>query len=387
MKTIAFIPVRGGSKSIPQKNIKFFCGKPLVYWSVIALQKCEEISEIIVATDSEEIKRLVLSYGFSKVMIYDRNPENASDISTTESVILEYLSKRNNLNQNNNFILVQATSPLTDSKDFSDALKFMTKYNFDSIVSGVKSFRFFWNSDGTPKNYDYTKRPRRQDFSGDFMENGAFYISKISSILKSKNRVSGKIGLFEMSAYNGFELDEPDDWIVMENLMYRHVLNKNYEKKKIKLFISDVDGVMTDAGMYYSETGNEFKKFNTHDGMAFQLLREANIKTAIITSETTNIVKKRAHKLKVDYLYQGRKNSGKLGAAIEICQKLNIEMDQVAYIGDDINCYDLLIRCGIKACPSNAVSKIKKIPNIICLKNRGGQGVVREFLNHINLNK
>ena len=387
MKTIAFIPVRGGSKTIPKKNIKLFCNKPLVYWSALALQRCDEVSKIVIATDTIEIKKIVLNFGFSKVVVYDRHPENASDESSTESVILEYLSQEKKLNQEDNFILVQATSPLTVSKDFSDALKYMSKNNFDSIISGVKSFRFFWNNDGTPKNYDYTQRPRRQDFEGDFMENGAFYISKASSILKSKNRISGNIGVFEMPAYNGFELDEPDDWVIMESLMYKHVLNKKSEKIKIKLFITDVDGVMTDAGMYYSEAGDELKKFNTHDGMAFQLLREANIKTAIITSEKTNIVKNRAKKLKVDFLYQGKRNNGKLGAALEICQNLGIELEEAAYIGDDINCFELLNRCGIKACPSDAVSEIKQIPNIICLKSRGGDGVLREFLDYIEINK
>src|SRR6478609_4630834 len=103
---------------------------------------------------------------------------------------------------------------------------------------------------------------------------------------------------------------------------------------KIKLFITDVDGVLTDAGMYYTESGDEFKKFNTHDGMAFDLLRKAGIKTGMITSENTKIVERRAAKLKVDYLYQGKKFADKLSAALEICAKENISIKEVAYIGD-----------------------------------------------------
>ena len=87
---------------------------------------------------------------------------------------------------------------------------------------------------------------------------------------------------------------------------------ENNSKEKIKLFVTDVDGVLTDAGMYYSENGDELKKFNTHDGMAFQLMRNEGLKTAIITSENTKIVENRAQKLKVDYLYQGKKHGGKL---------------------------------------------------------------------------
>jgi YrbI family 3-deoxy-D-manno-octulosonate 8-phosphate phosphatase len=152
----------------------------------------------------------------------------------------------------------------------------------------------------------------------------------------------------------------------------------NKAMRQIRLFISDVDGVMTDAGMYYTESGDEFKKFNTHDGMGFQLLREKGIKTAIITSEITNIVERRAKKLKIDYLYQNCKN--KLAAAREICAKENIPLTETAYIGDDINCLELLSHVGLAACPSNAVARIKAIPAIIPLQKKGGEGVVREFV-------
>lgn len=148
---------------------------------------------------------------------------------------------------------------------------------------------------------------------------------------------------------------------------------------KVKLFITDVDGVLTDAGMYYSESGDEFKKFNTHDGMAFQLLREAGIKTAIITSEETEIVERRAKKLRVDYLYQGRRDGGKLQSAIEICKLEGIRLDEVSYIGDDINCLELLSAVKYKACPSNATKKVKSIPGIILLETKGGNGAVREW--------
>ena len=93
--TIAFIPVRGGSKSIPLKNIKHFCGKPLVYWTVKALENCCNVDKVVVATDSLEIKNTVKQFGFQKVEIYDRDQQNAQDSSSTESVMLEYISKAN----------------------------------------------------------------------------------------------------------------------------------------------------------------------------------------------------------------------------------------------------------------------------------------------------
>lgn len=151
----------------------------------------------------------------------------------------------------------------------------------------------------------------------------------------------------------------------------------------IKVFLSDVDGVMTDAGMYYTENGDEFKKFNTHDGMGFNLIQHTGVKIGIITTENTKMVERRAAKLKMDYLYQGKGFGGKLAAALDICEKEGITLKEVAYIGDDVNCIELLQNVGIAACPANATSKVKAIPGIIQLQKNGGEGAVREFIDMI----
>ncbi|MCG1035336.1 acylneuraminate cytidylyltransferase [Polaribacter sargassicola] len=379
MKTIAFIPVRGGSKSIPYKNIKQFCGKPLVYWTIKAAVETNKITDVVVATDSFEIENIVNSFSFDKVSVYRRNKENAEDTSSTESVILEYIKKAKPI-ISDTFILIQATSPLLISTDLDKGLQLFTKN--DSVLSCVERKRFIWSKEGESLNYDYKNRPRRQDFNGFLIENGAFYISSVESILKSKNRISGKIAISKMAEYTAVEIDEEEDWIVAESLMKRFILNKssNKVKKPIKLVVTDVDGVLTDAGMYYSENGDELKKFNTHDGMAFKLLREKGIKTGIVTSENTNIVSNRAKKLKADYLYQGKIHGGKLEAVLDICKKEKIKLEEVAYVGDDINCYELLSAVGIAACPKNALTKIKNIPDIICLEKKGGEGVFRDFV-------
>jgi N-acylneuraminate cytidylyltransferase len=380
-RVIAFIPVRGGSKSIPLKNIKLFCGKPLVYWNIEALQNSDRIDEIIVATDSDEIENTVAGFCFSKVKIYRRSEENATDTASTESVMLEYIDHAN-LSVDDLFLLAQATSPLTETRHFDEALEIYSQHNFDSMLSCVRNYRFFWNSNGTSKNYNYKNRPRRQDFTGELMENGAFYINTVHNIMETKNRLNGKIGIYEMPEYTAMEIDEPDDWAILESLMYRYVLSKR-PKKKIKLFLTDVDGVLTDGGMYYSENGDELKKFNTRDGMGFELLRKAGIKTGIVTSENTKIVENRAKKLQVDYLIQGKRDGGKLAVAKEICEKEGIALDEVAYIGDDLNCLDLLSVVGYAACPTDALDEIKKIPNMKILSKKGGEGVVREFVEYL----
>jgi 2-dehydro-3-deoxyphosphooctonate aldolase (KDO 8-P synthase) len=154
----------------------------------------------------------------------------------------------------------------------------------------------------------------------------------------------------------------------------------NYQlSTKIKLLLTDVDGVLTDSGMYYSESGDELKKFNTHDGMGLQLIRQKGIKTGIITSEDTKLVERRFQKLKLDYLYQGKREGGKLASVKEICEKEGITLHEVAYIGDDVNCFELLSSVGLAACPADAIEAIKNIPGIKLMKKKGGEGCVREF--------
>lgn len=382
-KVIAFIPVRGGSKSIPLKNIKLLCGKPLVCWNIEALETCPEVDEIIVATDSDEIWLTVESQNFKKTHLYRRSAQNASDTASTESVMLEYIEYAKLL-KSDIFMLVQATSPLTGTNHFSEALQTYAEGKYDSMLTCVRNYRFFWNEDGSSLNYDYLNRPRRQNFSGMLMENGAFYINTVGNILSNGNRLGGKIGIYEMPEYTATEIDEPDDWMILEKLMRKYKSKfVNQKKPTIKLFITDIDGTLTDGGMYYSENGDELKKFNTRDGMGLQMLREAGIKTAIITSEDRQLNQRRAEKLKVDFIRQGKVNGGKVTVAQEIANEIGITLQEVAYIGDDVNCIELLTKVGYAACPADACEKVKKIPGIAVMTKKGGEGCVREYINMI----
>ena len=375
MSVIAFIPARGGSKSIPGKNIKDFCGKPLIYWNLFALEKSELVDEVIVATDSEQIFKIVEEFNFSKVKLYKRSAENAQDHSTSEAIMLEYINYAK-LAPSDIFMLVQATSPFTRTEDFNNGLKLMSKY--DTVFACAKIKRFIWSKEGIPLNYDHNNRPRRQDFEGTFMENGAFCISSVTDIIYHNNRISGNIGICEMAEYTFVEIDEVEDWIMAEQLfMKNHASDYEFNFNKIKLLLSDVDGVLTDAGMYYTENGDEFKKFCTYDGMGFQLLQKTGIKVGILTTEDRNLNRRRAKKLGLDFDFHGAKD--KLKIVKDLCVNENITLDEVAYIGDDVNCFSLLSQVGIAACPNNAVEKIRAIPNIIRLNKNGGDGVVREF--------
>lgn len=144
---------------------------------------------------------------------------------------------------------------------------------------------------------------------------------------------------------------------------------------KVKLLAMDVDGVLTDAGMYYSEHGDELKKFNTRDGKGIELLRKAGIKTALITSENTQIVERRAAKLKIDELYQGVED--KLAALRQIISKYGLTYQEVAYIGDDINDMEAMQAVGLAITVADGLPENQRIADYIT-QAKGGEGVVRE---------
>ena len=152
----------------------------------------------------------------------------------------------------------------------------------------------------------------------------------------------------------------------------------------IKLFITDIDGVWTDGGMYYDETGNEWKKFNTADSAGVLFLRLLGIPMAIITGENTQIVQRRADKLKVENCFLGIKD--KVAVAENLLEKYNCKWSEVAYIGDDLNDIKLLEKVGLSACPNSAPEYIKSRVKWVMTKN-GGDGVFREFVERYLIEK
>jgi 3-deoxy-D-manno-octulosonate 8-phosphate phosphatase (KDO 8-P phosphatase) len=147
-----------------------------------------------------------------------------------------------------------------------------------------------------------------------------------------------------------------------------------------KLIITDIDGVWTDGGMYYDESGNEFKKFNTSDSAGVLFCKQLKIPVAIITGENIQLVKRRADKLGIDYLFMGVRE--KLTCAEELCKSLNIQLSEVAYIGDDLYDIKLLREVGLSACPLNAPSYVRNLCDLH-LSVKGGEGAFRAFVEEI----
>lgn len=388
---VAFIPVRGGSKSIPLKNIKPICGKPLVYWTVKAACGCKYIDRVYIATDSDKIRETVEEFKsgvesdvFSKAEVIGRSAESASDTASTEFAMLEFASNY----EFDNIVLVQATSPLLQSGDLDRGFLAFEEEGTDSVLSVVPQKRFHWARDDQgfahSTNYDVFHRPRRQEFDGYLVENGAFYISSKADLLKSQNRVSGNIKAVEMSEDTFFEIDEPSDWVIIEALMKKNGITAPEDKPEIKMLLTDCDGCLTDGGMYYSEKGDELKKFNTRDGMGFGMLRKQGVIAGIITSEIVDLNRRRAEKLKLDILGAGCKD--KAAAIKRLCEQYGIVQENVCYIGDDINDIEAIKMVGFGCCPADAMPEVKAVADYVSVV-KGGEGVIREVVDKILVKK
>ncbi|WP_029322792.1 acylneuraminate cytidylyltransferase [Butyrivibrio sp. AE3004] len=404
---VAFIPVRGGSKSIPLKNIKPICGKPLVYWTVKAACECSYIDKVYVATDSAEICETLqkccnevrndrIFDAFSKLEIIGRSAESASDTAPTEFAMLEFADKY----EFDNIVLIQATSPLLTADNLDRGFETFESDDVNSVLSVVRQKRFNWSVDDEgfahPSNYDVFHRPRRQEFDGYLVENGAFYITSKELLMESKNRVSGNIKAVEMPEETFFEIDEPSDWEIIEGLMRKRLgdraskLSKNDSccdnfgsKQKIpeiKMFLTDCDGCLTDAGMYYSPDGDFLKKFNTKDGMGIRLLRERGILVGIVTGENVDINKRRVEKLKIDIYEPGCKD--KKGVVERLCKENGIMPENVVFVGDDINDLEAMEYVGYPCTVADGHKSVKAVAKYIA-NEPGGHGAVREIIDHI----
>ena len=377
MTVTFFIPARGGSKGIKDKNITLLCGKPLIYWTLDALEKSDFVAEnIIVATDFVKIKQTVLSFGFSDVQVYDRKIDNAQDTSATIDVVLEYINAKQ-LKDDELFCVVQATSPLLQSCDINGFINNFSKSDCDSSFSGVEFQRICWTPEGEPICHELEIRKRRQDASRHvIVENGAMYINSVKNIKNSKSLLSGKVLPYIMPYETITEIDEYEDLIKAGEILRKRI---RPNLKDFKLFLMDCDGVLTDGGMYYGENGEALKKFNTLDGAGIALIKKQGLIPAIVTGESSKFAIERAKKLGID-CYYGIKD--KLKCVKEIAQKNNVTLEKVIYIGDDLNDLEVIKKVGFSASPSSAQIEIRQNVNYIT-SAKGGDGAVRELVNFL----
>jgi len=211
-KIVSVILARGGSKTIPGKNLHDLNGYPLIYYTINASKK-SMVDETWLSTEDQKIKEVALSYDIN---VLDRPQEYATDLSSSEDALLHFA-------ENVDFdilVFIQPTSPLLKSKDINRGIKKILHGECDSLLSlSVANDLLVWDEDIQPINYDPMNRGRRQDRGDLYIENGAFYITRKKNLLYSKCRISGKIGFVQIPYWRSFQIDDYDDLWGIEKLM------------------------------------------------------------------------------------------------------------------------------------------------------------------------
>ena len=382
MKKIGFIPLRKNSKGIPHKNKRKMVGRPLFTW-VLGEAIFSDLDEVYVYTDDTDIIDFVNNeyHWTPKVKALLRSEESATDTASTEFAMLEFAEKINF--EFDVFCLLQATSPFTKKEDINACLNKLNDH-YDSALTVVNTHRFLWREDGTAINYNPHKRPRRQDFEGLLVENGAVYITTKNVLQKHKNRLGDNIAVVKMPEDTLMEIDTETDWIAVETLLIER--QKRLKKSdKMTHLVLDVDGVFTDGCITYTKDGEHTKTFDMRDGMGLEILRQFNIEVMIMTSENSELVAKRMQKLKINHVFLGVKD--KYSLLQYIIKDQNISISNVAYVGDDVNDLANICSVGWSLTPNNATDIVKQHADVVLSKSSGA-GAIREACQFIlNYNK
>ena len=218
MTTLAIIPARGGSKGIPGKNIRLLAGKPLVAWTIEAALTAASVDRVVVSTDSEEIASVSRDWGAD--IIY-RPKALAEDWSPSEDALIHVLETIDDADDIGLVVFLQATSPIRTAEDIDAAVARFHASSADSLLSVSPSHALLWREeDGVaqPLNTDIENRPRRQEMD-QFRENGSIYVLKPEVLLRRRNRLGGKIVLFEMSEEAGLDIDTELDFILAGQIL------------------------------------------------------------------------------------------------------------------------------------------------------------------------
>lgn len=370
MSWVALMPLRGGSKSIPGKNVRPLAGRPLFEWSLEAALESACFDAVYVSTDAPDIRDAVAAAFGDAVGFAERSAAASTDEASTEQVMLEFQAQA----AFEVLGLVQATSPLTTAADFRAAKARFVDEGFDSLLTAVPFGRFLWSPDGRPLNYDPARRPRRQDFAGSCVENGAFYFTRAQVLREQGTRLGGRIGVHLMHPDTVHEIDEPADWDTVTRLLVTRRVDAE-RWRRVRVLVVDVDGTLTDGGMYYGPDGEALKKFDTRDGKGLERVRAAGVQVCVITAEDSPAVAARMAKLGIEDYHAGVADKPALLA--RLLPAWSCAAADVAWIGDDLGDLEAMRQVGLACAPADASAAVRAAADYVCARS-GGHGAVRE---------
>tara|TARA_X000000368_G_C23015868_1_gene705665 strand:+ start:33 stop:1199 length:1167 start_codon:yes stop_codon:yes gene_type:complete len=382
-KATAIILARSGSKGIIDKNLQKIAKKSLLECSINTAFQSQAIENIFVSSDSEKYLKIAEMCGANPIV---RPNHLSSDQSSSEEGLLHAIKfiEENNYKLNDTIIFIQCTSPLTDSKDIDNAFLKFNEKKYDSLFSAVDHHGFIWKRDdikGINHNENHL-RERRQDKDREILETGAFYILNTSQFKTTKNRFFGEIGFFIQDKINSFEIDDSFD-LELNRFIYKKYLrhHKKINIQKVKLIVSDFDGVLTDNNVETNKDGIESVITSKSDSLAISTFRKENphIPIIVLTSEQNISVQKRCEKLQLPC---HQVTSDKKEYLSQYLSRNNISPENVVYVGNDKNDLTCLNYVGFPIAVADSDPKLFS-DSILILNSKGGSGALKELMNLI----
>ena len=383
MRWVAFIPLHGNSKSnvncaTGADSLRRIAGRPLFAWSLeeTIASGCFDAIYLTADSPAEIRKEVADEFPSADKLVEVLDYAAVQGDGSMDSALLEFQQRIPSDVPFDVACLIQAASPLTRAEDFRAAKRKFLSENLDSLVTAVQSKRFFWTRAGAPIGFNVMGHPARPHIEGYLVENGAFYLTSAKLLADHHCRLGGRIGIHEMPAETAIEITDEAGWMAVEQLLLKQKLaSVKARASRIKVLVLDVDGTLTDAGMYYGPAGEALKKFNTRDAHGLQLLRENGISVCVISTEDSPAVAARMKKLRIDEYYPGIQK--KLPLLLQLAKRWDIPLQNIGYVGDDLSDLECLSRVGGAFCPADAVSEILRQAHYVCGR-AGGQGAVRE---------
>ncbi|WP_247956772.1 acylneuraminate cytidylyltransferase [Microbacterium galbinum] len=393
--TVAIIPARGGSKGVPRKNLRTVGGVPLVVRAIRAARDAAGIDLVVVSTDDDEIAAVSAAAG---ARVVRRPAEISGDTASSESAILHAVDEIEAAGERVGIIaFVQATSPFLPSAALAGAVAEVRADRADSVFSAHETYGFLWrrgsgaegggdgSDDGaggqaTAINHEAAHRPRRQDREPHYLETGAFYVFRAEAFRTSRHRFFGRIRIAEVPEWTAIEIDDAQQLRIADALAAVHDrAGEAPGRIDVRAVVTDFDGVHTDDTAIIDADGGERVRVSREDGMGVALLRRAGIPMLILSTEQNPVVRARAEKLRVPVLHgiDDKEQALRAWAA-----DAGIRLDDVAYLGNDVNDLPAMRIVGWPVAVANAHPRVLAAARVV-LTRTGGNGAVRELVERV----
>lgn len=380
---VAVIPARGGSKGIPRKNLLPVGGLPLIAHSILHARRSRHVDRVVVSTDDDEIAQVATDYG---AVVAPRPAELADDHAASEPAVRHALDavRAEDDAEIEMVVFLQATSPLRQPGDIDGAIDRVRAEGADSLFSACHQHGFVWRASAAgleSLTYDFRNRRRRQDLMGeDWQENGSFYVFRPWVLDELGNRLGGKVTVWPMHPLDSFQVDEPGDLELIATLLALRGPSSGVPRMdRVRLLIFDFDGVLTDNRVLVDADGTEAVFCDRGDGWGIARVRELGIPVVIVSTEQNGVVPARARKLGVECIHGC---DDKAVAIREIAERHRVDLDEVAFVANDVNDLRALQLVGVPIAVRDARPEVVAAAAATTTSD-GGRGAAREVCDWI----